>query len=98
MKINEIETIRVAEFPNIIWIQVGTDSGLVGLGETFYAVESVEAHVHEVIAPYLLGQSPLAIDQHNRHMLYNYLGFKSVGAEMRAASAIDIALWDILGR
>jgi len=31
-------------------------------------------------------------------MLYNYLGFKTVGAEMRAASAIDIALWDILGQ
>jgi len=98
MKVNRIETIRVGEFPNIIWVQVGTDSGLVGLGETFYAVESVEAHIHEVIAPYLLGQSPLSIDQHNRHMLYNYLGFKSVGTEMRAASAIDIALWDIFGK
>ncbi len=31
-------------------------------------------------------------------MLYNYLGFKTVGAEMRAASAVDIALWDILGQ
>ncbi len=98
MKINVIETINLEEFPNVLWVQVHTDEGIVGLGETFYAVEPAIAHVHQTIAPYLLGQDPLKIDKHSRHMLYNYLGFKTVGAEMRAASAIDIALWDILGQ
>ena len=56
------------------------------------------AHLHQTIAPYLLGKDPLQIDKHSRHMLYNYLGFKTVGAEMRAASAVDIALWDLLGQ
>ena len=27
-----------------------------------------------------------------------YLGFRSTGVEMRAASAVDIALWDLLGK
>lgn len=31
MKITRIETIRLAEFPNVIWIQVHTDAGHVGL-------------------------------------------------------------------
>jgi L-alanine-DL-glutamate epimerase-like enolase superfamily enzyme len=95
MKINAIETINLEEFPNLLWVHVHTDEGIVGLGETFYAVEPAIAHIHQTIAPYLLAQDPLQIDKHSRHMLYNYLGFKSVGAEMRAASAIDIALWDI---
>ena len=30
--------------------------------------------------------------------LVGYLGFRSTGAEMRGASALDIALWDILGK
>ncbi|MCW5622321.1 MAG: mandelate racemase/muconate lactonizing enzyme family protein [Burkholderiales bacterium] len=98
MKVTAIETINLEEYPNVLWVQVHTDEGIVGLGETFYAVEPAIGHVHQTIAPYLLGQNPLQIDKHSRHMLYNYLGFKTVGAEMRAASAVDIALWDILGQ
>ena len=98
MKITAIETINLEEYPNVLWVHVHTDEGIVGLGETFYAVEPAIAHIHQTIAPYLLGKSPLTIDAHSRHMLYNYLGFKTVGAEMRAASAVDIALWDILGQ
>ncbi|HEU5283028.1 MAG TPA: mandelate racemase/muconate lactonizing enzyme family protein, partial [Burkholderiales bacterium] len=98
MKVTAIETINLDEFPNLLWVHVHTDEGIVGLGETFYAVEPAIAHIHQTIAPYLLGKNPLTIDAHSRHLLYNYLGFKSVGAEMRAASAVDIALWDILGQ
>ena len=98
MKITAIETINLDEFPNVLWVHVHTDEGIIGLGETFYAVEPVIAHIHQTLAPYLLGKDPLTIDKHSRQFLNNYLGFKSVGAEMRAASAVDIALWDILGQ
>ncbi|MBI1942214.1 MAG: mandelate racemase/muconate lactonizing enzyme family protein [Betaproteobacteria bacterium] len=98
MKITAIETITLGEFPNLLWVQVHTDAGLVGLGETFYAVAPVAAHVHETCAPYLLGKDPLRIDAHSRHFLNSYLGFNSVGVEMRAASALDIALWDLFGQ
>jgi galactonate dehydratase len=98
LKVTAIETITLQEFPNLLWVQVHCDEGLIGLGETFYAVQPVASHIHETIAPYLLGKDPLQIDLHNRRFLQTYLGFKSVGVEMRAASAIDIALWDILGQ
>jgi galactonate dehydratase len=98
MKITAIETIQLAEFPNLLWVQVHTDEGLVGLGETFYAVAPVAAHIHETCAPWLLGQNPLEIDRISDHFLETYLGFNSVGVEMRAASAIDIALWDLFGQ
>ena len=98
MKIIAVETISLGEFPNVLWAQVHTDAGLVGLGETFYAVAPVAEHIHETCAPYLLGRDPLRIEAISRNFLNTYLGFNSVGVEMRAASAIDIALWDIFGQ
>ena len=54
MKITAIETVRIEEFPNLLWVQVSTDDGLVGLGETFFGPGAVEAHIHETIAPILI--------------------------------------------
>ncbi len=98
MKITRIETLALAEFPNIVWVLVHTDAGHVGLGETFYGAAAVSAYVHETLAPQMLGQDPLAIEAHSRKLLQNYVGFKSTGAEIRGASAFDIALWDIFGQ
>ena len=36
MKVTALETVRIAEFPNLLWTRVHTDEGAVGLGETFY--------------------------------------------------------------
>ncbi|MDA8051798.1 MAG: mandelate racemase/muconate lactonizing enzyme family protein [Rhodospirillales bacterium] len=98
MKITAIETVRVAGFANSIWVELHTDAGIVGLGETHFAVAPVETWIHEWAAPYLLGKDPLQIERHSRHFLNFYLGFASTGVELRGASAIDIALWDILGQ
>ena len=97
MKIVGLETIRVAEHANLIWVRVHTDDGIVGLGETFFGARAVEAFIHETAAPLLLGRNPLEIDKISRD-LAGYLGFVGTGAEMRGRSAIDIALWDILGK
>ena len=47
MKITAIETIQLGEFPNLFWVQVHTDEGLVGLGEAFFGPTAVVAYVHE---------------------------------------------------
>jgi galactonate dehydratase len=97
MKISALETIRVQEFPNILWVKIHTDEGLVGLGETFFGAQAVEAYIHEEVAPKLIGRDPLAIDLISKD-LTGYLGFRSTGAEMRGNSAIDIGLWDLFGK
>ncbi len=97
MKITALETLRLAEFGNLIWLKVHTSEGLVGLGETFFAPASVEAYVHEILAPKLLGRDPRKIDRIARDVSF-YLGFRSAGVEMRAHSALDIALWDLFGK
>jgi galactonate dehydratase len=98
MKITEIETIRVAEFSNVLWVRVHTDEGVIGLGETFYGAGAVEAHIHETLAQRLLGRNPLHVEALNKEMVNLPMAQSSTGVEYRAASAIDIALWDIFGK
>ena len=98
MKITKIETFRLAEHPNQLWAHVHTDDGLVGLGETYYIPGAVEAVVHEFAAPLLLGQSAFDRERHWQDLFAyaNFFGY--AGAEMRAISALDIALWDLMGK
>src|SRR3970282_8895 len=96
MKITRLETLRLGEFPNLIWLRVQTDAALAGLGETSFASQSVEAYLHEFVAPRVLGRAPLEIERLTRS-LTGYLGFRGSGVETRAVSAFDIALWDLYG-
>lgn len=97
MKITAVETLRLDEFGNILFVRIGTDEGITGLGETWFGAQAVESYIHESAAPYLLGKDPLQIDRHARG-LQGYLGYRSSGVETRGNSAIDIALWDLFGK
>lgn len=98
MKITKIETIRVEEFFHILWVQVHTDAGPVGLGETWYLPRAVSAVIHDIYAPALIGQDPLDRERLWEKMFGMAESFGYAGAELRALSAIDIALWDIAGQ
>ena len=98
MKITAIETLRVEEFSNVLWVRVHTDAGLIGLGETFYGAGAVEAHIHDTLAIRLLGRNPLHIEAIHRDMVNLPMAQSSTGVEYRAASAVDIALWDLFGK
>ncbi len=97
MKIVRVETLETPTYPNLIWLQLHTDEGLVGLGETFYGPAAVAAYVHETVAPYLLGQDPRAVERHHS-ALGSRMTHRSMGAEARGLSAVDIALWDLFGQ
>jgi galactonate dehydratase len=97
MKITRLETLRLGEFPNLVWLRVHTDQGVSGLGETSSAAQSVEAYLHEYVAPRVLGRDPLEIEALTRS-LAGYLGWRGSGVETRAVSAFDLALWDLYGK
>ena len=97
MLINKIQTIRTPDHPNLIWVKVYTDDGLFGLGETWFGAESVEADIHSRLAPLLIGQEPTRIEYIYSKMR-PYIGFFGTGVEMRALSALDVALWDLHGK
>src|SRR5947199_9305963 len=91
MRITAIETIHVGAYPNITFVEVHTDEGLSGLGETFPTPKAVAAQIHETFATYLLGQDALAIGAHNQVLLSHYVGFGSCSVELSAAVAVAMA-------
>ena len=97
MKVTGVETLRVDEHPEIIWVSIETDAGLSGLGETMPRVGPVERIVHEILAPLLIGSDAAPESFWERAFrAVSYHGW--AGAEMRAISAVDCALWDLLGK
>jgi galactonate dehydratase len=98
MKITAIESVRLAQFPQQLWVRVHTDDGVVGLGETCIGPATVEAHLHETVAPHLIGKDPTQIDRHSRTLYDLFVGYGGTGAETRGNSAVNVALWDITGQ
>lgn len=96
--ISKIATYRWEAQPNIIWVEITTADGVVGLGETYYNPGAVESIIHDMAAPLLLGKDAHDIESHWGLLFAcaNFYGY--AGAEMRAFSALDTALWDILGK
>lgn len=97
VKITRVETLITPTYPNLLWLQLHTDTGLIGLGETFFGPEAVSAYIHESAAHYLIGQDPRAIEKHWRTLSAG-MTHRAMGAEARGLSAIDIALWDLFGQ
>ena len=102
MKITAVESFRVAGYGNFVWLRVETDTGLVGLGEAFRNPDATDAYIHETCAPYLLGRDPLLVTAHH-HALLNtvgsrFQGYPSRSVEIRGNSAVDVALWDLVGK
>lgn len=97
-RITLVRTLRVPERANLCWVEIETTEGLRGLGEAFRGVAAVEAQIHDLVAPYLLGKDARQIERHHRFLMTPYVGFGASSAEIRAASAVDIALWDLAGK
>ena len=54
--------------------------------------------LHGTIAPLLLGQDPSDIEGPWRFVMNNIMYHGYAGAELRALLAVEVALWDILGK
>ncbi|MGN6101063.1 MAG: mandelate racemase/muconate lactonizing enzyme family protein [Devosia sp.] len=94
MKIEKIETF-VAH--NWMFVQVTTDTGITGVGEsTFFGFPDATALVAQKFGDRLIGEDPSRIEYHNLslHRAYSMRGMAIGGA----ISAIDQALWDIKGK
>lgn len=105
MKITAVETAYLSRGITVhagpiqwLWVRIHTDEGLVGLGETYPWPEAEAAVVQRRLAPVLLGRDPSQIDRLWADM-FEAVSFSGwAGAEMRAISAVDIALWDLAGK
>lgn len=99
IRITKLETCIPHEFfPGVMFLRIHTDAGIIGHGETYYAPHAVAALIHDFMSHRLLGSDALAVESHWRFLYERCANFGVRGAELRAISAIDLALWDILGQ
>lgn len=101
MTIRRIETITMDQgvgLPGLMFLNIYTDDGLVGHGESYYVPGAMEAYIHDFASQLLLGADEGDIERLWRALYDLAARFGARGTELRAISAIDLALWDIAGK
>jgi galactonate dehydratase len=94
MKITEIKPILTGRY---LLVRVYTDAGLIGNGESgLWAHHQTCAQMIRELSEYFVGKDPRQIEHHYQTVTRNahFMG----GIISSALSAIDVALWDILGK
>ena len=99
MRISAIETVLHDAFPHSVHVQVHTDEGVVGLGESYHHPEAIAEYIHTVIAPRMLGEPAENVASMWLQMGNFTDGMQpfsgTVSVESSATSAFDIAMWDL---
>ncbi|HVN53275.1 MAG TPA: mandelate racemase/muconate lactonizing enzyme family protein [Anaerolineaceae bacterium] len=98
MRITRLETLQFKAYPRLLFVRLHTDSGLTGTGETVDKIPGTLGALHGTIAPLLLGQEALEIEGNWRFIFDNLMYHGYSGAELRALSAVELAMWDLLGK
>ena len=99
LKITGVETKLAALGPrNCVFVQLQTDEGIVGIGETLYKRKArmVEAGIRE-LSRYLIGQDATRIEDHFEKM-YRDAFLVGGGLQTAPISAVEMAMWDLLGK
>jgi galactonate dehydratase len=100
VKVATIETFLCnAGLRNYLFLRLRTDTGLTGIGEASleWQEDTVRTLIHEFLEErYIIGANPYDIeDLVNRMVRDQYQGGSTI---MTAISAVEIALWDIVGK
>jgi galactonate dehydratase len=99
MKITRIETVTVsAGWKNFLFVQVHTDTGLVGLGEGTLNgfIKTTEAAVRE-LEHLAIGQDPCRVNSLSKRMMES-VSLDGGHIHRTAVGAVEVACWDILGQ
>lgn len=85
---------------NLLYCRVETDEGLYGWGEAYVGngkERAVETYI-QAMAPYIIGRSPFNI-RHTGQVMFDDVVIRRSSVDFHCAwSAIEIALWDIVGK
>ena len=81
------------------FVLVRTDEGITGAGEASPMNAPTTAHlIRTRFAPLLIGQNPLDIERLWERVYFRTYKQGVMGLQPEALAAVDIALWDILGK
>src|SRR5436853_4763539 len=79
-------------------VEIFTDNGLVGIGNAAMAPPITKQVIDQYLKPLVIGADPWDIEFLWQHMYRKTMAFGRKGIGMTAISAVDIALWDLLGK
>ena len=79
-------------------VEVFTDAGHVGLGNAALSPRLTKQAIDLYLKPLLIGKDPFDTEFLWQHMYRQTMAFGRKGLVMAAISAVDIAVWDILGK
>ena len=81
---------------------IATDEGLIGLGYSLAfgggGAEAIQVYLETRLKPLLLGEDPLFVERLWERMYRADRGIKRQGVAAYALSALDIGLWDVVGK
>lgn len=92
------QTMSTFTFHGWLLVEVFTDAGLVGVGNAALSPQLTKQVVDLYLKPLLLGADPWDTEFLWQHMYRKTMAFGRKGIAMVAISAVDIALWDLLGK
>ena len=79
-------------------VEIFADDGSVGIGNAALAPQVTKQVIDLYLKPLILGADPWDIELLWQHMYRKTMAFGRKGIGMAAISAVDIALWDLLGK
>lgn len=92
------ETMKTFRFHQWTVVEVEADNGMVGYGNVALAPHIAKQIVDQYLTPLVLGQDPWDYEYLNQRMYRATHAWGRKGVGMAAISAVDIALWDLLGK
>jgi L-alanine-DL-glutamate epimerase-like enolase superfamily enzyme len=92
------ETMGTFTFHGWLICEITTDTGLVGIGNAALSPLVTKQVIDLYLKPLLIGADPWDIEFLWQHMYRKTMAFGRRGIGMVAISAVDIALWDLLGK
>jgi L-rhamnonate dehydratase len=100
MDILELSTGSLEAFKFYSWliVEVESDAGLVGIGEAALCPRVTKQVIDLYLKPILIGQNPHDVEFLWEYMYRRTLPFGRKGIAMVAISAVDIAIWDLIGK
>lgn len=91
-------SMRTFTFHGWLIVEVFTDNGVVGIGNAALAPQITKQVIDLYLEPLLIGADPWNTEFLWQLMYRKTMAFGRKGIAMAAISAVDIALWDILGK
>src|SRR2546430_1643301 len=93
-----LDSMGAFRFYNWLIVEIESDAGLIGIGNAGLAPRSTKQVIDSYLKPVLIGSNPFDLEYLWQYMYRKTMAFGRKGIGMVAISAVDIAIWDLLGK